>query len=299
MDLRGFEIPKNIDAILREHKEKALIWYQPFVFSDTAIVGTGAAWNRGMGQYICTDADDAPTQRAFMAENIRLGHWYEQLISMVLACSPKSETFADLGCNVGHLSFQLAAAGRMPTGVDVWRECYEFVARIAGTEFEYIQARYDSARHIIPELEGRTFDFVIASAMQTHLSDPHFFMGYTDRIARDGMLYTTPIIEGEDPLLRLRITRGRRERPVPERFEFLPTASAMEIILQAMRPHVYRREHQPTDPKNIAKWGVWIALSEPISDEVARNHHLVPTQDRIEQFADRARGLISISTRSG
>lgn len=296
MDLRGYKVPANIDEILRDQTSRGLVWYQPFIFSDTAIAGTGAAWNNSIGirNYICTDEDPENVRSVFLSENRRLGDWYGELVRMVIACSPKSEEFLDLGCNVGHFSFELTAAGKKATGVDVWGECYEFVSEITGLSFNYVNQRYDSALHQVPSLGERTFDFVIASAIQTHLSDPHFFMGYTNRIARHGLLYTTPVTSGQDPTLRLRITQGRRTRPVPERFEFLPTVAAMELILQCMRPFVYRRATQVSDPKNTAQWGTWIALSHALPEGVMNDYHLTLTIGRVNQFADVGQGSFSI-----
>jgi SAM-dependent methyltransferase len=296
MDLRGHPVPKNIDELIRQHEARKLVWYQPFVFSRTAIVGTGAAWNNAIGirKYSCTDADSADVQKVFLEQNTILGDWYDTLVTMAMACSPESREFLDLGCNAGHFSFQVAKAGKKATGVDVWKECYEVVASILGVSFEYLNERYDSATHRVPSLDGRKFDFVFASAIQTHLSDPHFFMAYTNRVARHGMLYTTPVIAGSEPTLRLRITAGRRNREVPERFEFLPTVAAMELILQCMWPFIYRRATQSTDPKNTAKWGVWIALDHEVPPDVCERFHLSRTPDRVEQFADLAQGSLSI-----
>jgi SAM-dependent methyltransferase len=296
MDLRGYSVPKEIDEIIRTHEARKLIWYQPFIFSDTAIVGTAAAWNNTLGirKYACTDADPPEVRRVFLEQNARLGDWYETLVAMCLACSPESQEFLDLGCNAGHFSFQVAKLGKKATGVDVWKDCYQFVSDILGVSFEYLNERYDSATHGVPSLEGRKFDFVFASAIQTHLSDPHFFMAYTNRLARHGLLYTTPVIAGTDPYLRLRITAGRREREMPERFEFLPTVSAMELLLQCMRPFVYRRASQSTDPKNTSLWGTWIALDHEIPEAVAQKFHLSRTPNRIEQFADVAQGSFSV-----
>lgn len=296
MDLRSYSIPSNIDDILRDHQRRGLIWYQPFIFSDSAIVGTGAAWNNTIGirKYICTNEDPERVRKVFLDENLRLGEWYGELVAMAMACSPASQAFLDLGCNVGHFSFQVTAAGKQATGVDVWKTCYDFVSEITGTSFEYLNERYDSASHQVHALAGRKFDFVFAAAIQTHLSDPHFFMSYTNRIARHGMLYTTPVIAGTEPMLRLRITAGRRNREVPERFEFLPTVPAMELILQCMRRHVYRRASRRTDPKNTERWGTWIALDEEPTAEVLEHFGLSPIPDRVEQFADTAQGQCSI-----
>jgi SAM-dependent methyltransferase len=296
MDLRGFPVPKDIDQIIRAHEAKKLVWYQPFIFSDTVVVGTGAAWNNSIGirQYSCTDADSPEVRRVFREQNTKLGEWYDTLVEMSLACSPDSREFVDLGCNVGHFSFQVTKLGKKATGVDVWNECYQLVSDITGLSFEYLNERYDSANHCVRSLEGRKFDFVFASAIQTHLSDPHFFMAYTNRLARHGLLYTTPVIAGGEPFLRLRITAGRRDREMPERFEFLPTVPAMELMLQAMRPFVYRRASQSIDPTNTSKWGVWVALDREIPEGIARKYHLSRTPNRIEQFADLVQGSLSI-----
>ena len=146
----------------------------------------------------------------------------------------------------------------------------------------------------MPSVGTRQFDFVIASAIQTHLSNPHFFMAYTNRLSRHGLLYTTPVVAGDEPTLRLRITHGRRNRPVPERFEFLPTVAAMELILQCMRPFVYRRATQVADPKGTARWGTWIALSHELPRRVMTDYHLTLTTGRIEQFADQAQRVLSV-----
>jgi SAM-dependent methyltransferase len=296
MDLRAYNIPLNIDEILREHNKKKLIWYQPFVFSNTAIVGTGAAWNNRIGirQYICTDSDPQEVQQVFLQENLKLGYWYERLVKMTLECSPLSQHFLDLGCNAGHFSFQVVAAGKQATGIDVWKDCYEFISSLTGVKFDYRNERYSSLTHEVESLRGNKYDFVFASAIQTHLTDPHYFMGYTNRMSRHGMLYTTPVIAGEEPFLRLRITSGRANREVPERFEFLPTVAAMELILKAMRNHVYRRLSQPTDPGNTHRWGVWIALDHEPPAEVLKKHHLVEVTDRVNQFSDVTQGQLSI-----
>lgn len=296
MDLRGYDVPGNIDAILRDQTKRGLVWYQPFIFSKTAIAGTGAAWNNTLGirKYICTDKDPENVRSVFLSENQRLGDWFGELIKMVIACSPQSEEFLDLGCNVGHFSFELTAAGKKATGVDVFKECYSLVSEITGLSFEYLNERYDSSSHQVPSVGTRQFDFVIASAIQTHLSDPHFFMAYTNRLSRHGLLYTTPVVAGDEPTLRLRITHGRRNRPVPERFEFLPTVAAMELILQCMRPFVYRRATQVSDPKGTARWGTWIALSHELPRRVMTDYHLTLTTGRIEQFADQAQGVLSV-----
>ena len=95
----------------------------------------------------------------FLKENIILGDWYDQLIRMVIEVSPASNTFIDFGCNAGHFCFSLKALGKRATGVDVWQECYEVISDITGMTFEYIQCRYNSATHEVPEFHQRTFDF--------------------------------------------------------------------------------------------------------------------------------------------
>jgi SAM-dependent methyltransferase len=296
MDLRTFKLPGNLEQTLLEHKKNNVPWYQPFIFSDQLMVGTGAAWN-GLGkarQYICTSADSAEVKRIFLEENLRLGDWYSSLVAMITHCCPKAKCFVDIGCNVGHFLFELADRGLAGTGVDTWRDCYTVVSSITGTNFEYIQGRYRSDIHRIPELEGRKYDFLIASAITTHLTDPHYFLGYARGLSSLGMLVTTPVVPYEEPVFRHRITVGRRNRPLPERFEFLPSPSAMEMMLQSIYPHVYIRPYRSSDPKNTQKWGVWLCLTEPLGQSELAVHGLKSAADRIKQFGDASAGSCSI-----
>ena len=288
MDLRGYDIPTDINELLREHRSRRVMWYQPFIFTDRTVVGTGAAWNNTLGvrQYICTDDDDEQTQQLFLEQNTILGNWYQELVDLVVDASPNSREFLDLGCNAGHFCFSLGQYGKRATGVDFWKECYEIVSRIVGSEFEYIEGRYDSASHRISDLEDRTFDFAIASAIQTHLSDPHFFIAYVAKKCPQGALFTTPVVPYEEPVFRHRITVGRRNRPLPERFEFLPSESAMEVMLQTVYPHVYQRASRVTDPFNTRAWGIWIALRDEVTPAVAEKYGLTKTPDRITQLTD-------------
>jgi len=298
MDLRSYTIPGNINDILAEHRKRGLVWYQPFIFSNTAIVGTGAAWNSGklaIRQYICTDQDSEEVQKVFLEENLRLGNWYENLVNTVVDCFPTANSFLDIGCNVGHFCFNLVQRGfSSVTGVDSHSECYNLISETTNLGFEYVQGRYSSALHIIPELSDRKFDFAIASAVSTHLSDPHFFLAYASQLATNGMLVTTPVVPYEEPVFRHRITMGRRNRPLPERFEFLPSVSAMEIMLQSVYPYVYRRPFVNGDPKNTQKWGVWFCSISPIPEDKLLQNGLVTTKDRIEEFADYATESCSI-----
>src|SRR5262245_39468088 len=113
MDLRKFELPKNLEQILLEHKKKNVPWYQPFIFNADLMVGTGAAWNSfgKVRQYVCTSADSAETKKIFLKENQRLGDWYSILVSMITDCCPQAKSFVDIGCNVGHFLFELVGKG--------------------------------------------------------------------------------------------------------------------------------------------------------------------------------------------
>ncbi len=94
----------------------------------------------------------------------------------------------------------------------MWRPCYDLVSSITDLLFEYLGERYDFTRRMVPSLKERKFDFVFATALQTHLTGPHYFHGlHRPHGAAWDVLHNTSI-PGEDPLLRLRITAARRRR---------------------------------------------------------------------------------------
>lgn len=291
MDLRGYSIPDDLAQRLRRDRDENVMWYQPFVFRDDLMVGTGAFWNSGgvARSYIYLPGDPEPVRQAFILENNLLSNWYDALADMVVDCFPAAQNVLDLGCNCGRVCFALAQRGVSPTGVDVWDRCYETVRDITGISFEYIHDAYDSMTHRVESLEGRTFDAALAIAVSTHLTDPHYFIRYLSDLAPNGGVVATPIVPGGEyeASWKVRVPNWRRERTLPDLIEFFPTACAMELMLQSVHRYVYRQGARPTDPKNIRNaWGVWVVSATPIPNPILEKHALTLVPPRLDRVAD-------------
>lgn len=287
MDLRSFNVPSNIAQTLHEHNGRGVMWYQPFIFSDQVVTGTGAIWNGGQTKYFCNAEDTPATREVFLTQARVLGDWYDTLVKMSLACAPEARTFLDVGCNVGHFGFALTKAGRSVTGVDRTDLHHRVVRDIVGTSFEFIPEPYSERSHDIPALRGRQFDFTVASAVSTHLTDPHYFLGYLGETTRQGVLLTTPLRQGEGLAFKARLPVWSRDKRLPFNMELVPTAELAEVLLTlAGFPYLYRRPFREGDPANTSAWGAWVALRSPAPAEAVSAFGLEARPNLVEQHAD-------------
>lgn len=288
MDLRDYTVPNNIEEIIKNQSKEGLTWYQPFIFSEDVITGTGAMWNANQKSYFCTTSDSSSTKVAFLREALCLGNWYNTLNKIAIEVCPSAMNFLDIGGNVGHFGFDLTAQGKKVTVVDRAVRSYQVVNAITGIEFEYIPDMYSEKSHEVVGLRERKFDFTIASAVSTHLSDPHYFLGYLGTLTAKGMLLTTPVSTHEGSAFFARIPIYRRYKPLPYTFELVPTKDLAENLLRlAGFEYIYRRLFKKGDPKNTQAWGVWFALKEPAPEEAVTLHELVLQPDKLSKYADR------------
>lgn len=284
MDLRGKPLPPDLVARLERDAAEGMMWYQPFIFADNIVVGTGGYWSgRSKVQtYVATPSSPAEVRQCMLEENLRVSRWYTRLCDAMVDAFPGRRRVLEIGCNAGWFMFELSKRGWVGTGIDAWKKCYELISSMTGLSFEYIESLYDSRTHQMPELAGRHFDVAIASAISTHLTDPHYFLSYIASLAPDGAMVTTPLAPApdEEAVWKVCVPSWRRKRAMPETIEFLPSRAAFELMMQRLWPFVYRRTPQADEPQNTHSWwGAWLASREALSESVCEKHGLTLAPD--------------------
>lgn len=276
MDLRGYKLPDDIDERVLDKGVESMEWYQPFIFRDDLAAGSGGLWTLLKKSYVVTKDDTPEMCEEFIKENIKLGEFYSKMIQIMTDLSPDSETFIDIGCNVGLFGFELLKRGKKPTGVDWHVSSYELISEILGQKFEYVCDRYDNLSHTIPSMEGRTFDGLILSAILLHVSDPHYFMGYLSKMIKKGVMITTPYIESDMPVFRARTPWWREGLDLPLRIEFIPSDTMLMLMLKLSGfEYIYRYKFVESDPQNIQDaWGIWMAYREEAPAEAVARHDM-------------------------
>lgn len=296
MDLRKFKMPENLyELVTKSDGEKTSRWYQPFIFRDDLITGSCGPWALRTPSQVCTSEDPLEIRQAFLREAIKIGDYYDKLNRILIESIPNAHKILEIGCNAGHLCFDLARQGRQVTGVDIWKATYEIIKNIIGVEFEYLNTKYNSRTHMVPELQTRTFDVAITVNLANHLIDLPYFTSYIGSKATKGILFVCLTIPGETPILKLRIRAGRKDNPLLQRFEYLPATSAIELMLYSLNfKYVYRCQHCKEDPSYTKNWGVWLVLNKEISEEITLKYNLCLVKNRVEEYADKSIGVLSL-----
>jgi SAM-dependent methyltransferase len=296
MDLRSFRLPSNINKLItKEDGKQGSKWYQPFVFRDDLITGACGPWALRAPSNVCTVEDPVEFRKNFLNEAIKLGEFYDRLSRIIIEVAPTCKEFLEIACNVGHLCFDLTRQGKKVTGVDLWESSYEIVRNITNVEFEYLNLRYNIKTHSIPELGARVFDFVMTINFANHLIDLPFFINYIGSRATKGFLFACLISYNETPVLQLRVRAGRKDNPLLHRFEYIPSSTAIELMLHSLKfKYVYHYQYNKKDPKYTKSWGIWLITNEEVTNEVLIKYNLTPVMNKIEEYAEEYSGVLSV-----
>jgi SAM-dependent methyltransferase len=296
MDLRKFKKPDNIDELVRDDGEKNSKWYQPFIFRDDLITGYCGPWALRAPSNVCTVEDPIEFRQNFLNEALKLGEFYDKLNRIIIGAVPTCKEFLEIACNAGHLCFDLTRQGKKVTGVDLWQSSYDVVRNITNIEFEYLNLRYSIKNHSIPELGERVFDFVITINFANHLIDLPYFINYVGSKATKGILFACLISYNETPALKLRIRAGRKDNPLLYRFEYVPSSSAIELMLYSLKfKYVYHYQYNEEDPEYTKSWGIWLVTNEVMAKEVLLKCGLTLVKNKVDVYAEHYTGTLSMT----
>lgn len=294
MDLRPYEVPDSISDAIQAVSDGGPKWYQPFIFNQKVITGTGPMWNAGVdaNTLFCTEKDAFHLQNVFLREALSLGSYYHGLVDMVeaiLGDKFKDASFLDVGCNVGHFCFDLVQRGATEvTGVDVMPQSYDIVREITSLKFNYLSRLYSERTHRVDGVEPADVSFAIA--ISTHLCDPHYFLAWLAENTRKMMLVVTPVAQAEGSQFMARQPNWRTDRALPHCYELVPTPTLLQNMLRFSGfTHVYRLEPNDRWPANIKKyWGGYLVSKEAdlVTDDILERFNLTEMPDLRDESAD-------------
>lgn len=294
MDLRGYKVPADIGKLLGTLSDKGPVWYQPFIFTDKVITGTGALWSGGIrdGALYCTESDPEERRQVFLKQAIILGDFYHRLVDLIQGVSGDafaSQSYLDVGCNVGHFCFDLVKRGALNvTGIDTMPSSYKVVSDITGLRFNYVTQMYSEVEHRVTGVG--TADVSLAIAVSTHLCDPHYFIRWLSDNTKRMMLIVTPLFQGDGSYFLARQPVWRKTRPLPHFYELVPTRVLLINMLRAAGfPEVYELTARPDWPASMVKnWGAFLALKTgvAVNANVTRDFVLVEAPDYRDECSD-------------
>lgn len=191
MDLRPYKLSKKQITQAKKFVSQYLLYYQPYIITDTLEVGEGQnlhdGYDRGAiygrsvyseeeidGCNSTTWAKDLPHFRACNADYRKFYESFTDQIAAHFGDEMKHLTFSEMGTNSGLFLFNLARRGaKRCIGYD-WNDMaplFTWMNGILGTKVEFQLSTWDRLYHRLEGVEDAQTDVMISAVVLNHQVD--------------------------------------------------------------------------------------------------------------------------------